>query len=117
MVEVGEEDLGVGGRLDGHGGDHAADAHRAQDGEYLPVAFRRGFMDPDAARRSRVAACHLGRDAAFVKEDHLLRRNRPQPLDEELAPPQVLFRVPFGGVERLFFSRKPSSRTTRHIWV
>lgn len=28
VVQVGEEDLGVGGRLDSHGGDHAAKAHR-----------------------------------------------------------------------------------------
>ena len=32
MVEVCEEDLGIGGRLVGHGGDHAAYAHCAQSG-------------------------------------------------------------------------------------
>jgi len=41
MVQVGEEDVRIGGRGDGHRGDHAAQAHCAQDGDDLPVSLRR----------------------------------------------------------------------------
>ena len=73
VVEVGQEDLGVGRSLDDHGGDHAAEAHRAQDGEDLPVAFRRGLVNADSSGGSCIAPRHLGRDAAFIEEDQLFR--------------------------------------------
>src|ERR1700679_393113 len=75
VVEVSEEYLGVGCRLDGHRGDHAAQAHRTQDGKDLPAALGRGLMHPHSARRSGVAPGHLSRDAAFIQEDHPLRRD------------------------------------------
>src|SRR5260370_2261267 len=49
VVQVGQEDLGFGSRLDSHGDEHAAEAHRAQDGEDLPVAFGGRFMNADAS--------------------------------------------------------------------
>ena len=45
LVEIGEEDFGVGGCFDGHGGEHAVEAHRPQDGEDLPVALGGGLTD------------------------------------------------------------------------
>ena len=112
-----QEDLGVGGRLDGHGGDHAAETHRAQDGEDLPVAFGDRFGNANASGRSCITARHLGRDAAFIRIDQLLRGDTAQPIQEDFAPRAVLHGVALGGVERLFFSRSPNSRTTRHICV
>jgi len=43
LIEVGEKYLSICGLGDGHGGDHAARAHGADDGENLPVALWRGF--------------------------------------------------------------------------
>ncbi len=37
LVEIGEEDLTVCSRLDGHGSQHAAVVHGPQDGDDLPV--------------------------------------------------------------------------------
>lgn len=40
--------------------------------------------------------------------------NRPEPLYERGTPELVRFAVPLGGVERFFFTRKPSSPTIFH---
>ena len=37
MVQIGQKNIGIGGLLDGYGGDHAAAAHRAQNGQDFPV--------------------------------------------------------------------------------
>jgi hypothetical protein len=111
VIEVGEEDLRIRRRLDRHRGDHAAHAHRAQDGEDLPVAFGRGFGDAPPAPGPSIALGHLRRDAALIQKDQPFRSDRPQPFYEDFASLTVRFRVALGGVERLFFSRKPSSPT------
>ena len=110
-IEVGEEDLRIRGRLDGHGGDHATQAHRAQDGEDLPVAFGRGFADTPPQPSPSLALGHLRRDTAFIQENQPFWSDRPQLFYELFAALTVRFRVALGGVERLFFRRKPSSPT------
>jgi hypothetical protein len=117
VVEVSQEDLSVGCSLDGHGGDHAAETHRAQDGEDLPITFGRRFVNANFSGRSCITPRHLGRDAAFIKVNQLLWGDGTQPVQEDFAPRAVLRGVALGGVERLFFSRSPNSRTTRHICV
>ncbi len=114
MVEVGKEDLRVRCGLDGHGGDHAAHAHRTQDREDLPVAFRRGFGDPLAAPRPAIALGHLRRNTALIKEDEPFRGDRTQLFYEERAALPVRFGVALRGVERLFLNRKPSSPAILH---
>ena len=57
--QIGEEDFAIGGRLDGHGGEHAVVVHRAQDGEHFPVPARYGIVDPFSARRPCIGAGHL----------------------------------------------------------
>jgi hypothetical protein len=47
---------------------HAEHAHRAQDGEDLPIAFGRRFGDAAAAPSPSVTLCHLRGNAAFVGE-------------------------------------------------
>ena len=70
-------------------------------------------MDARPALAARKAPCHRGRDAAFVKEDEFLRIDREDALVELGATDTVGFGVSFDGVERLFFSRRPSRRTHR----
>src|SRR5579863_1447047 len=113
MVEVGEEDVSVGGCGDGHRSDHAAQAHSAQDGDDLPISLRRPFMDARPAKAARKATRHRGRDAAFVKEDEPFRIDCEDALVELGATDTVGFGVSFDGVERLFFSRRPNRRTHR----
>ena len=115
MIQVSEEDLRVGRGLDGHGGDDAIQTHSRQDGEDPPASFRRRFVYANAPRRPGITPRHLGRDAAFIEEDQLLGRDRPETGEEGFPPPEIPFRVSLGGVERLFFRRRPSSPTTRHI--
>jgi hypothetical protein len=98
-VEVGEEDLGVGGGLNRHRGDHASEAYRAQDGEDLPVAFGRAFMHPRSLQAACEAPRHLRRDAALIEEDQLLRRGLADAGKVLFAPDAVGFRVALGGVE------------------
>lgn len=114
VVEIGEEDFGVRSCFHRHRRDQSAHAHRTQDREDLPVAFGRRFRDTYASSGTTVASCHLGRDAAFIKEDKTLGIDPTQPLYEHFAPKMVRFGVPLGGVERLFFTRKPSSPTIFH---
>lgn len=116
-VEIGEEDVGVRGSLDGHGGDHAAETHRAQDGQHLPVALGRAFVQPLATEAASEASRHADRDATFVNKDKPFRRNRQDRLVELGAPLAVGFGVALEGVERLFFSRRPSRTTQFRVTV
>ena len=99
FLQIGEENLPVRGRLDGHRGDHAAGADGAQNGEDFPAAVGRGFMDARAAGRARVQARHLRRDAALIEKDQPVQVYFANRLDELFAPLAVLFRVAFLGVE------------------
>jgi hypothetical protein len=99
MVPIGQEEVAVGRLLDGHGGDDAAGAHRAQDGEDFPVALGRAFADARPTPTAGIAARHLRGNAAFIQENQLLRRNVAEGLDELLASFAVGFRVAFLGVE------------------
>jgi hypothetical protein len=98
-VEVGEEDLGVGGGLDRHCGDHSADAHRSQDGEDFPVAFGRTFMHARSLQAACEAPRHLSRDATLIEENQLLRRGLADAGKILFAPDAVGFGVALGGVE------------------
>jgi len=54
LIQIGEEYLPIRGRFDGHGGDHAARADGAQNGEDFPSAVGGGFMNARASRTARV---------------------------------------------------------------
>ena len=108
LVEVGEEDVGIGGRLDGHGCDHAAEAHGPKNGQDLPVTAGRGFVDALAFSRTAIESRHAGRNAAFVKKDQLFGRDRADPVEEFDPPLEVDRGIAFDGVERLFFLGSPS---------
>ena len=99
VVQIGQEDVAVSRRLDGHGGEEAAGAHRAQDGQDFPVALRRALGDARPTHTSGIAARHLRGNTAFIEENQLLRRNAAEGLDELLASFAVGFRVAFLGVE------------------
>ena len=90
---------------------HAAKAHRTQNGQDFPVAARRGFMDALAREGARIGPRHRSRNTAFVKEDQMFRHDRPDRGDELFAALEVGYCVALSGVERLFFSRRPSLRT------
>jgi len=108
MLDVGQENLRVGGRFDGHSCDHAAKAHRAQDGHDLPVTAGRRFVDALAAERTRIQPCHRSSHTAFVQKNQPFRRDRTDLGDELFTPLEVGFGVAFRGVERLFFKRRPN---------
>src|SRR5271155_1686759 len=113
MVQVGKENVSIGGRGDGHRSDHAVEAHRAQDSDDLPVSLRRCFMNARSAEAARKAPRHRGRDTALIEEDESFRVDREDALVELGATDAVGFGVSFDGVERLFFSRRPSLVTHR----
>ena len=115
LIEVGEEDFTVGGRLDGHGGQHAAVVHRTQDGDDLPVTAGNVRVDAPTTRSACRGTRHLGRHAAFIQVDQVLGRDFAELSDERFAPEPIGFGVALGGVDRLFFSRRPNPFTTRAI--
>src|SRR5208337_1893700 len=93
LIQIGEEDFPVCGRLHGHGGDDAAGAHRAQDGEDFPVTLRRAFMHSCPTRGASIQPRHARGDAAFIEENQLLRRDGAEPRDELFAAPTIFFRI------------------------
>jgi len=76
MIQIGQKDICVGSLLDGHGGDHAARAHRAKNGQDFPVASRRCFVDARTSQTTRVEPRHRSSDAAFIQENQLVQRDR-----------------------------------------
>jgi hypothetical protein len=99
LVQIAPEDVAVGRLRDGHGGEDAAGAHGAQDGQDFPVALGRALGDARPTHTAGIAARHLRGNAAFIQENQLLRRNVAEGLDELLASFAVGFRVAFLGVE------------------
>ncbi len=106
MIEVDEKDLSVGGRFDGHGGQHAGVVHRAQHGQSRPVSARHRCVHALPVPAPGIEPRPLCADAALVQVDQVLRRDPPDRLGERFALEPVFFAVALGGVERLF-SRSP----------
>jgi len=69
LIKIGEEYLPIRGRLNGHGGDHAACADGTNNGEDFPSAIGRSFMNARASGGTGVQACHLCRNTAFIEKD------------------------------------------------
>jgi hypothetical protein len=82
MIQVGQENICIRGLLDGHGGDHAAGTHGAQDGQDFPPATGRCFVDVRASRTTRIEPRHRCGDAAFIQENQLFERSRVDFLKE-----------------------------------
>ena len=99
MIQKGEEYLTVCGRFDGHRRDHAACADGTQDGEDLPSAVGRRFMNALSARTTRIEPRPLRRDATFIQVNQVFRRGVADFFDKLRTPLSVGFRVPFLGVE------------------
>ena len=112
LIEVRQEDFAIGGCLDGHGGQHAAVVHRAQDGDDLPVASGHGGVHAPATPGTGVDTRHLCRYAAFVQVNQVFGRDLAEPLDERPAPDLIGFGISLRGVDRLFLSRRPNCFTT-----
>jgi len=114
MFDVGEEDIGVGRFLDGHRRIDSAQTHCRQNGQDLPVAAGRRFVDSATIDTASIEPRHRGCDTALVQENQVFRRDRPDALDELLPPVTVGLGVALGGVERLFLRRTPSRFSTFH---
>jgi len=99
MFQICEEDLPVGGRFDSHGRDHASCADGAQDGEYLPSAVGRRFMNASASGATRIKPRHLRRDTAFIQINQAFRRGGADRFKELRAPLSVGFGIALLGVE------------------
>ena len=99
LIQKAEEDFSVCGRFNGHSGNDAASAHRAQKGEDLPIALRGSLVDALPARRTSIESRHARGDAALIEKDQLFRRDRTEMLDEFFSPATGFFGVSLAGVE------------------
>ena len=99
MFDVCQENIGIGGLLDRHRCDHAAQAHSAKDRHDLPVAARRCLMDASTPGTPRIEPSHRSSDATFVKENQSLRRDRLDARHELFASLTVGFGVPLDRME------------------
>ena len=99
LVQKAEENFSVCGRFNGHGGNDAAGAHRAQKGENLPIALRGSLVDSLPARSTSIQARHARGDSALVEEDQFFRCDRTETLDEFLSPVTGFFCISLAGVE------------------
>jgi len=102
MVEIGQEDIRVGGGFDGHGSDHALQAHRSDDRQYSPVALWRGLVNTTATQAAGASPRHAHHDSAFVEENQPFRRNGQDALMKLGTFSTVGFRVSLDGMDRLF---------------
>lgn len=82
--------------------------HGVQHGQHLPVASRQGSVHTDAARNSPACPGHLRRNAVLIPINQVFRRCPTKDFDEGCALAEVFFRVPLGGVERLFSAAAPA---------
>ena len=114
MIQVGQENICIGSLFDGHGGDHAAGTHGAQDGQDFPVAAGRCFVDARASWTTRIEPRHRSCDTAFIQENQLVERGRADFFAELRALLLIGFGVSLGGMKRLFFRRTPNRFSTRH---
>lgn len=117
--QIREEDVGIGGRFDGHGGKHPVEIDRAEDGQDFPVPPGRGFGNAPSSPRTAIEAGHAGGDSAFIQEDQLFRRDRLDAFKEVDPPLEVDRGVSLKRVKRLFFmgsfSRASVSQTSERL--
>jgi len=66
------------------------------------------------AKTASIQPRHRGCHATFIQENQVFRRDRADALDELFPLSTVGFRIPLGGVERLFLRRTPSRFSTLH---
>ena len=111
MVEIGQEDIRVGGGFDGHGSDHALQAHGSDDRKDSPVALWRGLVNTTATPAAGASPRHAHHDSAFVQENQPFRRNGQDELMKLGTFSTVGFGVSLDGVDRLFLRRRPSRLT------
>ena len=114
LVEIGEEDLAISGRLDRHRSQDAGVVESAEDRKHLPVASGHRVLNSVAAHGTSVQTGHLGGDAAFVEVDQVFGCDPRDGFKERFAPLPVGFGIALGGVDRLFLSRMPILRSTLH---
>ena len=102
LVQVGEEYLAVGRRLDGHGPNPSATANRPQHAQRSPTPRRHALPHPSASPRTFRSVDVRPRKSIFPGRVLLVGL----PLRTSPADGSVLL----SGVERLFFKRSPNSR-------
>src|SRR5271156_4630551 len=115
MFDIGQEDLPVCGRFDGHRGHHAGEPQSADQGHHLPVRLGRSLVHTAARRSASIETRHGRGDAAFIKKKQALEVDRSDYFEELPAPLEVRFRVSLLGVECLFLRRNPSRFNQRQI--
>ncbi len=115
MIQVGEKNIAICRLINRHRSDHAARTESAQNGQHLPATIRRPFADAASARSTRIEPCHGSGNTTFVQEYQAFRRDIADFRDKLFAPLSVGFCVTLDGVERLFFSRRFSFRSSRQI--
>ena len=114
LFHKGEKDIAVGGRLDGHAGEHACGGQRGQHRQRAPVAGGNRFRNPFRSRRPTIAARHFRGDAAFVEKHQTSGIQFAYLFPPRLAAPEVLPAVLFLRPERFFLCRKPSRCSHTH---
>ena len=99
MIQIGQENIGIRGLLNGHGRDHSAGTHRTENGQDFPVALGSGFVDAPASQTTGIAPCHLRGHTAFVQINQVFRRGRADFFEELATPLLVGFGVALSRVE------------------
>jgi hypothetical protein len=99
VFQISQEDVAVGGRLNGHSGHPSGNADRSQDRQGAPAAGRNSLFDARAVQRTSIAPGHFRGDAALIDEDELRRIDLPGFPPPELALRFDSITVLPGGVE------------------
>ena len=73
MFQIGQEDIPIGWRLDGHGCLQAFGGQRRQHGHGMPVALGCTFRHPFSTRSPAIVAGHLGAGPTLIQKHQLLR--------------------------------------------
>ena len=114
LLQVGQEHISVRGCLDTHRGHPTRHRHGAQQRERAPAPGRHGVAQASPADGASPQPGHLRGDPTFIQENQVCRIDLLASLQPVRALETAPFGVLLGGVERLFFSRRPRLLSTIH---
>jgi hypothetical protein len=102
LIDIGLKRLAVDRSVENHRRCHSRQSERADESRRFPMAVRHAHAQPLAARRSPVAARHVGGGPSLVDKNEALRVEFELSFEPVLAPLYDVRSILLAGVRGLF---------------